>query len=258
MYNLGRIKEKIAAGKPVIGPCTLFKDPAITELFGYTGHDFVWIDAEHGALDRDDILQHIRAAHAAGAAAFVRVAETNPAIVKPILDMGPDGIVFPMIRSVEDAKLAVASCKYPPVGIRGFNPSRALRYANEDMGWYIQNADSNVWVILQIEHIDAVNCIEEILSVPGVDTIFVGPMDLSASAGILGQTSHPKMLEMYDLVSKAAHAHGIPLGVAVGSDPANLERWKDYGAAWVTVGQDMNMLADQSRAALAMALKKLG
>jgi len=114
MFFLDKIKEKIKEKELVIGTILESNDNCIAELMGKVGFDFVWIDGEHGPLDKKEILYHIMAAQGAGLAAFVRVAWNDPVLVKPILDMGADGIIFPFIRNAEDAEKAVNSCLYPP------------------------------------------------------------------------------------------------------------------------------------------------
>ena len=141
MNKVDRIREKIAAGKLVKGFFLNMADPMVSEMAGYIGYDYVWIDAEHGPLDRQEIFHHIVAAQGAGCAAFVRVPGVDAKAMKAILDMGPDGIIFPFINNAEVAKEAVRSCSYPDHGgVRGQGPIRAIRYGLIDEDEYIQTA----------------------------------------------------------------------------------------------------------------------
>ena len=128
MYNAHKITDKVAAGKLAIGSHVGFDSPFVTEMIAGCGFDFIWIDGEHSAIDRKDIQNHLMACRAAGAAGIVRVPWNDPVIIKAILDMGADGIVVPMVCSLEEAKQAAAATHYPPDGIRGMGTRRAVNY----------------------------------------------------------------------------------------------------------------------------------
>ena len=183
--NLFKIKEKISSKVVPIGTHVKIGDPIVTDILCNCGFDIIWIDSEHAPIDKRDISLQILTVRGAGVAPFVRVPWNDPVLVKPILEMGPAGIVFPFIRTSEEAKLAVASCKYPPVGIRGFGPIKANNYSTMDNGQYLEMSKKEPWVILQIEHIDGVDNLKEIIKVEGVDSVVVGPYDLSGSIGLL-------------------------------------------------------------------------
>jgi len=238
MFCLDKVKEKIKEKELVIGTILVSNNNCVAELMGKVGFDFVWIDGEHGPLDKKEILYHIMAAQGAGAAAFVRVAWNDPVLVKPILDMGADGIIFPMICNAEEAKKAIDSCLYPPKGIRGSGPVRAISYGVDDESIYIKKSSSLVWKIFQIEHIDAVNNLDEILSVKGVDAITVGPMDLSGSIGLLGQTDHPKVKELFDRIAEKAKEYNIPFGAGIGYNLKDIKEWINRGMSWVNISDD--------------------
>lgn len=243
MDYLNSIATKIKARRPVIGSYVSFADIAISELMGFAGFDFVWIGTEHTPIDKREVQNHLIAAHSAGVAAFVRVPWNEPVMVKPIIDMGPDGIVFPFIRTVEDAQKAVSSCCYPPKGERGFGPIRAIRYGFKDVPKYIETSEQQVWKILQVEHIDCVENIDSILQVEGVDSMLIGPNDLSGSIGLLGKTDHPKVVELYDTIAKACLKYGKPFGVATGFDPDTIRQWIRRGVSWMCISADFAMLS---------------
>lgn len=257
MYsNISRIKEKILKVELSIGSGFTYNDPEVAETMCETGIDFVWIDGEHGPLDKRNINLTIMAVISKGVAPFVRVSWNDPVLVKPILEMGPAAIIFPFIKTVEDAKLAVSSCKYPPQGIRGFGPRRANYYSTMENREYLELAKSEPWVILQIEHIDGVNNLEEILRVDGVDSIVVGSNDLSASIGLLGQVRHPEVIKLLDKISKVCNNAKIPFGAAVGSNSEdNISDWIKRKVNWLAVDVDYIFLINGCENAKRTALR---
>jgi 2-dehydro-3-deoxyglucarate aldolase/4-hydroxy-2-oxoheptanedioate aldolase len=258
MHLKTRVKDKIDRKEMVIGTHVSFTNSCFTELLGDVGFDFIWIDAEHGAMDKQDIQLHLIAARASGSASFVRVPWNDPVIVKTVLDMGPDGIVFPMICSAEEAEQAVAACRYPPKGIRGLGTRRTNRYGMGDKKEYFAEVEDRTWKIMQIEHIDGVKDLDRILEVDGVDTIVVGPNDLSGSVGLLGQTKHPEVIALLDEIGDKARKHGTPLGVSMGYDPEVVRQWKERGISWIGMGQDFSLLAKAAKELFAGAKDLLG
>lgn len=250
MDKLEAIRKKISEKQPVIGASVCFADPSVTDLLCHAGYDLIWIDMEHAALDRQEVLHHIMATNGAGKAAFVRVPWNDPVLVKPILDMGPDGIIFPFIKTAEEARLAVSSCEYPPRGMRGFAPMRAIRYHFMDLQEYLKSAGAEIWKIIQIEHIEAVKNLDAILAVEGIDAVVVGAMDLSGSAGLLGQTNHTDVQVLVDEIARRVTQAGIPLGIATGSNPQVIQEWIGRGISWMTIGRDFDFLMAEAGGAL--------
>ena len=203
---MNKFRVKLALNEPLIGTHVSSTDSGLVELLGIIGFDYIWIDMEHTGLDKKEVLSHIIAAQGSGAAALVRIPWNDPVLAKPILEMGPDAIVFPFIRSVQEAKQAIASCLYPPKGIRGYGPSRVSYLPREHS--YLESYEEELFKILQIEHIDAVNCLEEIVKLEGLDALVVGPMDLSASVGKLGQLHDPEVMAMFERIGEIANAAG--------------------------------------------------
>lgn len=227
----------------VIGTHILLGHPDITEMFSEAGFDAIWIDMEYTAIDKKDTLLNIMATAGTDAAPFVRISWNDPVIAKPILDMGAEGIVFPYIRSAEEAEKAVQACLYPPDGIRGFGPLRAVKYGKIDTMDYIHERSRDIWKIIQIEHIDAVNDLDRILAVEGISAIIIGPCDLSGSLGLLGQTMHPKAKGCYENVAKKCKHANIPFGVSTGYDP-NRKEQIDY---WIELGVNLLFLGGMRR-----------
>lgn len=250
MYQLEKIKQKIAENQPVVGANILLSDSVVSEIFGFAGCDYVWIDMEHSPLSYKDVESHIIAAHSGNAAAFVRIPWNDQVMVKRVLDMGPDGIIFPFIKSADDVSKAVQACMYPPKGIRGWNPLRANKYGCVENDWYIEHVDSLIWKIMMIEQIDAINNLDEILQVEGLDAILIGPSDLSASMGKLLQTDTPEFTAVIDHVIHVARNAGIPVALAVptGTPVAKLCEWFQKGIQIISIGQDEYFLSSSIKA----------
>lgn len=237
------LREKFKKGELVVGGHAFFTDPAVTSLLGYHGFDTVWIDAEHGAFTPPIILQHILAAGDAGTASLVRIAWNDQVIAKPILELGPDGIIFPYVRTAQEARDAVACCTYPPRGVRGFGPRRAQKYGALSVEDYLEQSDSSLLKILQIEHRDAVEQLDEIAEVEGIDLLVVGPNDLSASYGLLGKTRDARMMPVYDRIAAVCKAHGMPFGVSLGAgDLESAREWLDRGISFLSCGDDIGYM----------------
>jgi 2-keto-3-deoxy-L-rhamnonate aldolase RhmA len=258
MNELDRIKFKLKSGEPVIGTSVNLTDSSITELLGSIGYDFIWIDMEHTGNDKKDVLQHIIAAKAAGTASFVRIAWNDPVLAKPILDMGPDGIIFPFIRSAEEARLAIKSCIYPPKGQRGFNPIRAVRYGVDNVAEYIEDCENRIFKMIQIEHIDAVDCMKEITEIEGIDALIVGPMDLSGSVGKLGKTRDKELLKIMDKIAAIGAKSKIPLGVAIGYSPVDIQEWINRGIKIISVNGDTGFLLEAGKQTLMQTRRLFG
>jgi 2-keto-3-deoxy-L-rhamnonate aldolase RhmA len=159
-----------------------------------------------------------------------------------VLDMGAEGIVVPLVRTVEDARLAVAACKYPPEGIRGYGPRRPSDYGRLGGPEFCQRMNDSVLVILQIEHIDAVNDIEGMLAVPGVTSLVIGSNDLSGSMGLLGQPRHPDVLTAIERVIAAARRTKVFVGIGIGNDGKIITEWIGKGMQWVAMGSDFSLM----------------
>jgi 2-keto-3-deoxy-L-rhamnonate aldolase RhmA len=243
MYGLKPLQEKLKKNELRIGTHVAFESPFFTEALGGIGFDFVWIDGEHGAIDSLDIEHHVMACRAAGAASFVRVPWAEIYLVKKVIDMGADAIVFPMICSKEDAEKAVSFCRYPPAGIRGFGIRRACNYQLDDKTDYIKNSDSRVWKIMQIEHINGFKNLEEIAGLEGVDSICFGPNDFACSLGYVGTPyGQEETLDYFRTGVEKVKRSGKPVGVSIGYDNSAVKFWMGLGVDWIGIGQDFNFM----------------
>ncbi len=232
------LRQKAENGGMLYGSHIFCGAPPLTECMAQIGYDMLWIDMEHTAITTDKVLENLIAARAGGTPAFVRIPWNDKVLAKPILDMGPEGIIFPYIRTAADAQAAVQACEYPPYGERGYGPLRALDYGAIPPISYVKTEYRHMWRILQIEHIDAVENLEEILQVEGIDAYVVGPNDLSGSLGHMGEPTHPKMQPVYDRIGQVMQKHGKLYGVSVGPDYAVIQQWIDRGARMIFAGAD--------------------
>ncbi len=210
-------------------------DITLYEMCGHLGYDYVWIDNEHGGMTMPMIQNGIVAANASGAAAIVRVPGHEIEDVKPILEMGPQGIVFPMVNSPKEAEKCARHCKYPPVGTRSYGPLRAAKYYQMPLEAYLTEAEKNILCFIQCEHIDSVSCLDEILDVPGIDAIICGPMDLSASVGKLGQLNDPEIVGYMDTIIRKCKERGKAFGVSMGDNLSLARYWIENGANFVSI-----------------------
>lgn len=245
-----KIKEKMRCGEPSIGSWMSMAHPSIAEILAMAGYDWVVVETEHTAIDVSEVLPLLIAIEQRGSVPLVRLAWNDPIQAKAVLDSGAAGVLVPMINNKADAELAVQMTKYPPLGFRGVGLARAQGYG-ESFDSYVENANADTLLMVQIEHKDAVANIEEILSVPGIDGTFIGPYDLSMSMGIPGQITHPDLLAAKRKVRDATLAHGLIAGVhfvqprtaAVDCRQAVTE-----GYRFIALGTDILFLGDSARA----------
>jgi len=247
LNNVEKFKAKMDKGQICIGTCISAPDPCVSELFADTGYDFTWIDTEHNPLSGRDTLGHVMAARGTDLAPLVRVPWNDPVLIKPILEFEPAGIIIPLIRTAADAELAVKACKYPPRGIRGYGPGRGVGFGAINTQDYLKDADSKIMVIVQVEHIDAVNNLDAILDTPDLDAVALGPNDLSGSLGMLGQSENPEVAKHLDSAAKKVRDKGLYLGVATGYSPENVKRWIDKGVQWMSLNGDYANLYLQTK-----------
>ena len=236
--------------RPLVGPIISLPCPDVADLLSRVGFDYLWIDLEHSPMDVGDAQTLIQAA-GGRAPCVIRVPEVSEAWIKKALDTGCDGIVIPQIRSAAEARAAVAWCQYPPAGRRGAASTRAHAFGLE-FADYVTAANDRLAVILQIEHIDAVNDVQGILQTPGVAALFVGPFDLSGSMGLLGQIDRPEVQSAIDRVATACAAAEMPLGLYVG-DGAAARAAVSRGFRMIALGTDASYLMKAAQAALAAA-----
>jgi 2-dehydro-3-deoxyglucarate aldolase/4-hydroxy-2-oxoheptanedioate aldolase len=239
-----RFNENLKAGKISLGAVITLSDLTVSELAGDCGMDFVWIDAEHAPHTIDGVMKHLIALRGTGCAGLVRVRANEPMLIKPFLDLAPDGVIIPMVNTPEEAEAAVAACRYPLTGIRGCGVRRAVRYGAVNFFDYVKRSEKEPMVIVQIEHVEAVRNLDKILKVPGIGSICVGPCDLSGSMGILNRMDDPELNKVLDEVCAKVKKAGLVLGTAAGDFP----RWRERGVDWFAGTSDWGAMAAGLRA----------
>jgi 2-keto-3-deoxy-L-rhamnonate aldolase RhmA len=217
-----KLKRELAAGKCCIGAMITVNSPIVAELFSRVGFDWLWFEMEHSALGVEAVQTMLMATNGAEISTIVRVPWNDPTIIKRVIDTGPDGILIPLVNTRAEAESAVQAMKYPPVGKRGAGLARAQGYGLTSAE-YMRSANDEVLTMLMIEHIQAVENIDEILKVEGVDAIMIGSLDLSGSLGLLGQTSHPDVEAAIQKVLRACQRVNISCGIlALDAEQANM------------------------------------
>lgn len=219
------------------------------ELMARQGWDSLTLDLQHGPLDYGAVVPMLQAISTTAAVPLARVPWNEPGITMKLLDAGCYGIIAPMINSRAEAEAFVGACRYPPRGYRSFGPNRAVLYAGAD---YAQQADAQLIAMAMIETAAALDQLDEILSVPGLDAIYIGPSDLSQSLGYPPRVdvTEPRIVEAIDTIIAAARRHGVVAGIHTGSAEYALAM-VEKGCQFVTVLSDARLLASAATATLA-------
>jgi 2-keto-3-deoxy-L-rhamnonate aldolase RhmA len=241
---LNRFKRALRGPTAPLGTWLMSAAPATAEALGCAGFDFLVVDTEHVPLDATQTIEMLRTIAGTPASAVTRVAWNDPVLVKRALDAGAQSLMFPFVQDAEEARRAVASTRYPPDGTRGVAAMhRASRYAT--VPDYLRRAGEEIAVVVQVETPAALDAIPAIAAVPGVDSIFVGPGDLSAAMGHLGDIAHADVQAALARAAGACRAANVPCGI-VGPNPVMVRRFLDYGYTWVAVGSDMSMMVGRA------------
>jgi 4-hydroxy-2-oxoheptanedioate aldolase len=236
------LKDRLQKGEKLFGPFVNLCHPAVLEIAGLAGFDFAIIDTEHGEISSERAVDMVRAAKLAGISPVVRVYDNQPELIAKALDIGAEGVQIPQICSKEEAVAAVKAAKFSPTGARGCNRYvRAAKYSAADKLAYFNNSNNDTTVIVQVEGKEGVDNLSEILSVPGIDVLFIGPYDLSASLMIPGQVDHPLLLEEMKKIMKLAKQADVALGFFV-DDAQSAVKWKNAGIQYISLAADVGLL----------------
>ncbi len=234
-----------APARPAVGSWLMSASATVAEAMGHCGFDFLVIDMEHSPLHIADTLAILRAIAATPAVPLVRLAAGNdPVRVKQVLDAGAASLMFPFIQTAGQARAAVECTRYPPQGVRGVAAMhRGTRYGHAPD--YLRSANEAIAVVVQLETPQAIEQLEAIAAVPGVDSLFLGPGDLAASLGHIGEVGHEDVQRMIAQAAARARAVGKPIGI-VGGNPQMVRRFFDYGYTWCAVGSDLALLTGRA------------
>lgn len=248
-----KLKRDLNSGKVCIGATITMSNPVVAEIMSHIGFDWLWFETEHTAMSLESVLNMLQATNGSDVSTIVRVPWNDKTMIKRVLDTGPDGVIIPLVNTKEEAEMAVKAIKYPPLGERGAGLARAQCYGMQ-MGEYLKTANDEVVTILMIEHIDAVNNIDEILTVKGVDSVMVGALDLSGSMGILGQTGDERVENAIQKTLEACKRAKIPCGIVAGSPEVANKRIKE-GFQNIILGLDVLYLISAAQNALSQVVK---
>ncbi|MCK4259173.1 MAG: 2-dehydro-3-deoxyglucarate aldolase [Halanaerobiales bacterium] len=240
------LKEKMVAGNSVLGTFMKLADPAVVEIFGLAGFDYVILDIEHGPNSFETCQNLIRAAELRGVAPIIRIYANEEGLVQRALDMGAAGVQVPQINTKEEALKLVKSAKFTPVGERGLcRYVRAADYSSRDKKDYFASANEETMVIGHIEGMEGIRNLDEILTT-GLDVLFIGPYDLSSSLGLPGQVDHPLVVEkIKEVCEKAAKAN-----VLIGTFADNVDKahfYRDLGVKYISISVDVGIITDAAR-----------
>ena len=240
------LKQCLLGRKLTIGSWLTIGSPIVAEIMVRSGFDWLVVDMEHSAITISEAQDLIRVIDLSNVPPLVRVSHNHPNIIKRVMDTGAHGIIVPMVNSKAEAEQAVGSVKYPPRGFRGVGLARAQKYGDDFEGYRQWNEDESI-VIIQVEHIKAVENLEEILTVPGVDGFIIGPYDLSGSLGVPGQFEHPEVVKALEQVKKVAAETGALAGFhLISPDLVALKNKEKEGYRFIAFSLDIRCLAQST------------
>ena len=226
---MNNLRKKIEAKEKIRGSLVSLTDPGLCEIIAASGFDCVWIDMEHTYMSYKDVLCHLNAARSAKIPAIVRLTQDDLTVTKKVLEMGPEGIIFPMVRSAEEARKMIEMTLYPPYGNRGFGPMRAIRYGGDDAKEYVDKTSFDICRFIQIEHVNFINELEEILTVSQIER----------AAEILKKNNKS-------------------FGIACGMDEDTLKFWSKFEPDMIFAGADWNFVYKSGNDTFKILEKYLG
>ena len=242
------LKRRLRDGETVFGAWLSISDPVVAEIMATSGFDYDLIDTEHAPFSLQALQTALMTFKGERTVPIVRVPWNDQVYIKQALDVGADGILAPMVRTVEEAQALLRACRYPPAGIRGFGPRRASYY-HRNIDEYVAHANDSLFVMPQIEDVRTVDSLDDIIGL-GVDALCIGPNDLSGSAGLLRQHDHPTVKGAIDRLLAIAKRRGVAVctGITLPSDKQ--AEWIAAGARMALLTSDVELLAKGTARAL--------
>jgi len=241
MVDVNKFKKKLLSGQQQIGIWSNIASTLSVEIIGGAGFDWVVLDAEHGPSELTDILAQMQAISRYDVEPMVRVPKNDRTIIKKYMDIGVRTFLIPFVETVEDARQAVAATRYPPLGTRGVSVANRANLFGRISG-YMQSAHQEVCICAQIETRQALTALPEILQIEGIDSVFIGPSDLAASLGYLGDPGHADVASAIDGALAISKSADKPIGILAGAEQ-HARACFEGGFSYVAVGSDMGLLA---------------
>jgi 2-keto-3-deoxy-L-rhamnonate aldolase RhmA len=241
------VKQALKEGRLQLG-CGFWqlRSPEIARILTAAGFDWAFIDTEHGGFDLESVQDICRVANLAGLCPIVRVGDLKYTLVARALDCGAQGIIFPRVESVELLERAISWAKFPPMGVRGFGlTNQQANYEAVTMPQIMEHMNANTMVVMQIETRRAVEMREDLLAVPGIDAVMIGPADLSISLGVPGEFQHPLMVEAMTAVRDTCLRRGIAAGTQTRTTEL-AKFWKERGMTFLGCSNETTMLLDRA------------
>lgn len=245
--KINQVKKALSEGKVQLGTAfAQFRSADVVRILAAAGFQWAYLDTEHGGFDLETVQDLCRVAMYAGLCPVVRVADLQYSLIARALDCGAQGIIFPRVESPELLEKAVSWIKFPPMGVRGFGLTPVqVDHAKAGIPEIIEHMNANTMVVLQIETRHAVERRNELLSVPGIDAVMVGPVDLSISLGVPGEFQHPRMVEAMEKIRDSCIAHGVAPGTQTRNLPL-AKFWKERGMRFLGCGSETGMLFEKA------------
>jgi 2-keto-3-deoxy-L-rhamnonate aldolase RhmA len=245
--RINTVKQALAEGKLQLGAgFGQLRSPEIAKILAAAGYHWAFLDTEHGGFDLETVQDICRLSVLVGLSPIVRVADLQYSLVARALDCGAQGIIFPRVEAPELLERAISWTKFPPLGIRGYGLSGVnLDYEQVNFAQVIEHVNQNTMVVMQIETKRALDMREELLAVPGIDAVMVGPADLSISLGVPGEFQHPKMVEAMEAIRDTCIRRGIAPGTQTRS-PGLARFWKERGMRFLGCSNDTTMLFEKA------------
>ena len=243
---INRFKQGLASGNTQYGLWLGIPDNTAAEISATAGFDWLLIDQEHAAFDLNSILRHLQVLAAYSVAPVVRPAHGDVTLLKKLLDIGAQSLLVPMVEDAQQAEQLASVVRYPPTGSRGIGTSMARAARWNQVPGYLQHANDEICLIVQVESGPAMANLDDILQVEGIDGVFIGPSDLSASMGHIGNPGHPEVVAVIeDGIQRIAQA-GRYAGILC-SDKDKVAHYERLGASFIGLGADTTLLADAAR-----------
>ncbi len=241
MEAINKFRADLKAGRTCLGASVSLSDPLVSEAL-CDSVDFLWIDLEHSPMSPEALNGHLLAARGKRIPALVRVAAAFTPLIKGALDSGAEGIIVPQVRSVTEVRQVVNDCRYPPQGLRGYGPRVPSGYGRHGGRAFSEQENRDVFVSVMIETAEALAALDDILAIPGLDSIVIGPQDLSFSLGYPGDPEDPHVVSAIDTIIAKARAAGRYVGAGMGASAAYAHDLAQRGVQWLQVGGDCDLM----------------